>query len=60
MAPRAKAVELAPEKALYLEEQEHVLEAKGESVQKRYDYVLDLLENCYLPTREGVASFHEV
>lgn len=25
-----------------------------------YDYVLDLLENCYFPTREGVASFHEV
>ena len=83
-------MELAPEKALYLEEQEHVLEAKGESVEKRYeilkshhktavkryyplaqevvtgtfvgeyDYVLDLLENCYFPTREGVASFHEV
>ena len=86
----AKAVAIAPDKALYLEEQEHVLEAKGESVQKRYDilkshhktavkryyplaqevvtgtfvgeydYVLDLLENCYFPTREGVASFHEV
>ena len=86
----AKAVSIAPDKALYLEEQEHVLEAKGESVQKRYDilkshhktavkryyplaqevvtgtfvgeydYVLDLLENCYFPTREGVASFHEV
>ena len=86
----AKAVSIAPDKALYLEEQEHVLEAKGESVEKRYeilkshhktavkryyplaqevvtgtfvgeyDYVLDLLENCYFPTREGVASFHEV
>ena len=86
----AKAVAIAPDKALYLEEQEHVLEAKGESVEKRYeilkshhqtavkryyplaqevvtgtfvgeyDYVLDLLENCYFPTREGVASFHEV
>ena len=86
----AKAVEIAPDKALYLEEQEHVLEAKGEAVEKRYeilkshhktaikryyplaqevvtgtfvgeyDYVLDLLENCYFPTREGVASFHEV
>ena len=86
----AKAVSIAPDKALYLEEQEHVLEAKGESVEKRYeilkshhttavkryyplaqevvtgtfigeyDYVLALLENCYFPTREGVASFHEV
>ena len=86
----AKAVAIAPDKALYLEEQEHVLEAKGEAVEKRYeilkshhktavkryyplaqevvtgtfvgeyDYVLDLLENCYFPTREGVASFHEV
>lgn len=25
-----------------------------------YDYVLDLLENCYFPTREGVANFHEI
>lgn len=86
----ARAVEINPDSALYLEEQEHVLEAKGESVQKRYDilkshhatavrryyplaqevvtgtftgdydYVLGLLENCYFPTREGVASFHEV
>ena len=86
----ANAVAIAPDKALYLEEQEHVLEAKGEAVEKRYeilkshhktavkryyplaqevvtgtfvgeyDYVLDLLENCYFPTREGVASFHEV
>lgn len=86
----AKAVELNPKSALYLEEQEHVLEAKSEDVQKRfkilksnhetsvkryyplaqevvtgtfvgeYDYVLDLLQNCYFPTREGVASFHEI
>lgn len=86
----AKAVEINQESALYLEEQEHVLEAAGYSVQKRYDilksnhstavkryyplaqevvtgtfvgdydYVLGLLENCYFPTREGVASFHEV
>ena len=25
-----------------------------------YDYVLDLLRNCYFPTREGVANFHDV
>lgn len=25
-----------------------------------YDYILDLLENCYFPTREGVANFHYV
>lgn len=25
-----------------------------------YDYVLDLLKNCYFPTREGVANFHYV
>lgn len=25
-----------------------------------YDYVLDLLENCYFPTREGVANFHDI
>ena len=24
-----------------------------------YDYVLDLLDNCYFPTREGVANFHD-
>lgn len=24
-----------------------------------YDYVLDLLRNCYFPTREGVANFHD-
>ncbi|MDR1720109.1 MAG: DUF5107 domain-containing protein [Dysgonamonadaceae bacterium] len=25
-----------------------------------YDYVIDLLRNCYFPTREGVANFHDV
>lgn len=25
-----------------------------------YDYILDLLKNCYFPTREGVANFHDV
>lgn len=25
-----------------------------------YDYVLNLLEKCYFPTREGVANFHDV
>lgn len=25
-----------------------------------YDYVLGLLRNCYFPTREGVANFHDV
>lgn len=25
-----------------------------------YDYALDLLANCYFPTREGVANFHDV
>ena len=25
-----------------------------------YDYVLDMLDNCYFPTREGVADFHNV
>ena len=24
-----------------------------------FDYVLDLLDNCYFPTREGVANFHD-
>ncbi len=24
-----------------------------------YDYVIDLLRNCYFPTREGVANFHD-
>ena len=24
-----------------------------------YDYVLSLLDNCYFPTREGVANFHD-
>ena len=24
-----------------------------------YDYVLDLLDRCYFPTREGVANFHD-
>lgn len=84
-----KAIELAPDQALFLEECDQVLEAKGEDVRFRfdllkshhetgvrryyplagevitgtfvgeYDYVLDLLRNCYFPTREGVASFHE-
>lgn len=25
-----------------------------------YDYVLNLLRTCYFPTREGIASFHDV
>lgn len=25
-----------------------------------FDYVLDLLDKCYFPTREGVANFHDV
>jgi tetratricopeptide (TPR) repeat protein len=25
-----------------------------------YGYVLDLLRNCYFPTREGVANFHDI
>lgn len=25
-----------------------------------YDYVLDLLKNCYFPTREGIANFHDI
>lgn len=25
-----------------------------------YDYVLGLLKNCYFPTREGVANFHDI
>ncbi len=25
-----------------------------------YDYILDMLDNCYFPTREGVANFHDV
>lgn len=85
-----KAVELAPDQALFLEELDQVYELKGEDVQVRYDllrshhetnlkryyplaaevitgtfvgdydYVLDLLENCYFPTREGVANFHDI
>lgn len=85
-----KAIELAPEEALFLEEIDQVYEVKGEDVQVRYDllkshhdictkrysplagevtagifvgdydYVLDLLKNCYFPTREGVANFHDV
>ena len=83
-------MELAPEKALYLEEYDQVLEAGHAPVPKRhamlkshhetavkryyplaaevitgtfaedYDYCLDLLRNCYFPTREGVANFHYV
>lgn len=86
----AKAVAIAPDKALYLEEQDQVLEALGTAPEKRfeilrdhhktalkryyplaaevktgtfageYDYVLDLLRNCYFPTREGVANFHDI
>lgn len=85
-----KAIELAPDNALFLEEIEQVYELKGEDVAVRYellkshhntclkrysplaaevvngifvgdfDYVLDLLKNCYFPTREGVANFHDV
>jgi tetratricopeptide (TPR) repeat protein len=84
-----KAIDLAPEEALFLEEIDQVYEAKGEDVATRYnllkshhntavkryyplagevitgtfvgdyDYVLNLLHNCYFPTREGVANFHE-
>lgn len=25
-----------------------------------FDYVLELLNNCYFPTREGVANFHDI
>lgn len=85
-----KAIDLAPEEALFLEEIDQVYEAKGEDVKVRhellkshhdtsvkryyplagevitsvfvgdYDYALDLLANCYFPTREGVANFHDV
>lgn len=85
-----RAIELAPEEALFLEEIDQVYEAKGERVQVRYDllkshhqtcvkryyplaaevitgifvgdyeYVLRLLKECYFPTREGVANFHDV
>lgn len=85
-----KAVELAPDQALFLEELDQVYELKGEDVQVRYDllkahhqtnlkryyplaaevitgtfvgdydYVLGLLKNCYFPTREGVANFHDI
>lgn len=85
-----KAIDLAPEEALFLEEIDQVYEAKGEDVQVRYDllksrhavctkrysplagevtagifvgdydYVLKLLKECYFPTREGVANFHDV
>lgn len=85
-----RAIELAPEEALFLEEIDQVYEAKGEDVQVRYDllkshhdvctkrysplagevtagifvgdydYVLKLLKECYFPTREGVANFHDV
>ncbi|MDY6378427.1 MAG: DUF5107 domain-containing protein [Bacteroidales bacterium] len=86
----SKAVALAPEKALYLEEQDQVLEACKADVDKRYkilknnhatalkryyplaqevvlgtylgdyDYVIGLLHDCYFPTREGVANFHDI
>lgn len=85
-----KAIDLAPDKALFLEEIDQVYEAKGENPAVRhdllkshhdtavkryyplaaevitgiftgdYDYTLDLLENCYFPTREGVANFHDI
>lgn len=85
-----KAIALAPDNALFLEEADQVYEAGGADVRTRfnllkshhetcvkryyplaaevitgtfigeYDYVLDLLRNCYFPTREGVANFHDV
>ncbi|MDR1682460.1 MAG: tetratricopeptide repeat protein [Candidatus Symbiothrix sp.] len=85
-----KAIQLAPDQALFLEEIDQVYELKGEDVKVRYDllkshhqtgikryyplaaevitgtfvgdydYVLDLLKNCYFPTREGVANFHDI
>lgn len=85
-----KAIALAPDQALFLEEIDQVYEIMGADVQTRfellkshhdvctkryyplaaevitgtfvgeYDYVLDLLHNCYFPTREGVANFHDV
>lgn len=85
-----RAVNLAPDQALFLEELDQVYEAKGEDVRVRhallksrhdiavkryyplaaevitsvftgdYDYALRLLRECYFPTREGVANFHDV
>ncbi len=85
-----KAIDLAPQNVLLLEEADQVFAANGEDVKTRYellrsrhevcvkryyplaaevitgtmvgdyDYVLGLLRNCYFPTREGVASFHDV
>ena len=86
----SRAVELAPDQALFLEEIDQVAEANNDSVESRYnrlkklhdtcvkryyplaaevvtgtfvgdyDYVLKLLKECYFPTREGVANFHDV
>lgn len=85
-----KAIDLAPDEALFLEEIDQVYEAKGEDPRVRYDllksrhevctkryyplaaevitgtfvgdydYVLGLLRDCYFPTREGVANFHDI
>ena len=85
-----KAIDLAPDEALFLEEIDQVYEAKGEDPAVRYallkshhdtavkryyplaaevitgtltgdyDYALGLLRDCYFPTREGVANFHDV
>lgn len=85
-----KAIDLAPDQALFLEEIDQVYEAMGEDPAVRhdllkrlhttavkryyplaaevitgiftgdYDYTLGLLENCYFPTREGVANFHDI
>lgn len=85
-----KAIDLAPDQALFLEEIDQVYEAGGvdpairhdllkrlhDTAVKRYyplaaevitgiftgdyDYTLDLLKNCYFPTREGVANFHDI
>jgi len=86
----SKAIDLAPDQALFLEEIDQVYDVMGEDVQTRfdllkahhetsvkryyplakevstgtfvgeYDYVIDLLHNCYFPTREGVANFHDI
>lgn len=86
----SRAVDLAPDQALFLEEIDQVAEANHDSPESRYnrlkklhdtcvkryyplaaevvtgtfvgdyDYVLKLLKECYFPTREGVANFHDV
>lgn len=85
-----KAIDLAPQDALLLEEADQVFAANREDAAARYellksrhdvcvkryyplaaevitgtmagdyDYVLGLLRDCYFPTREGVANFHDV